>query len=867
MAMFGDNPDLVDVQTPDGRTVRVPRAVAMQFPDLAPVPEPLRGVVPYELPAGNHLPQPPPPPPPPKKDDPKKGTTKGTQKIGPVSAIPVEETPARGMGAATTSDLPTADEWAQYRAEEKQRQATPPPQDQPRRPITNADLGKIGPAGVFEAQSAALDDQARAGIAIADAQAKQHEDIGKAYALRNEELDVLFAQRAAEAEAAQREIERKQVDYTAAVDKYANTKIDRSMDRPVLTMISAALTGLGQALAGKQVDVMGMIMNNIDRKVAAQMQALDKQRDVLGMKKEGISMLRERASDRLALQNLAIAGEVERAARYVEEIVARSNSAIVKAQGAEVAAQLRGRKAEALGAAVTRQSDVEFRDKEAQRQDQRAKAQIGLGYAGLRQADRHHGDRMALEREQMALDFQKTVAAAQAAGNKSRVEQLTKLQEENEKRGVGNVATGERLMNAQGKKLLAEASTHATEAQKLFADAAKIEGMGKLDEKQMAHVKALKDKATLLDQKATELRTEANTVHVFRARDATQAGKLSEQYAGAQHTLSLIDDITRLYAQHGKSYFSTTVGQAALQAKATELLMNMKEAWQLGVLSQQDERLINQATGGDPTKWDAGSIAHAMGLDIGKDPEGVIARLDSLAEGLQKKTFNALHAGGYQGNVTDLFKRERPLAQTEVTKATQAILQDKTVTERVEGSEGGVVRKNIIDLPINVVRSVDSAISGDDYASAQDNRTANAENSGHPRYLGLSKQQGDRVGELLQAYRNGNAQAGEQLVELAKSGRESLGIAIMQNLKREAPDLAQRALPQLKGAVAEQMKYEAPMERRPDADTKELVSLAKRAVVDHAAYAELERRAATGDPQAKSLFSGVNQHLDRRGRR
>lgn len=461
MAMFGDNPDLVDVTTPDGRVVKVPRALA-SMNGFAP-PAARIDTTEYGSTPGITTPPPPPPPPPPVKrfgggviDDMEVGRAAPNvlpSAVGMSGAEPVVE-PNTAQGRAPV--LPQGDQLvkdmkgrAAQRAKDDAAAASAPPTPAPGGPMSEDQLRKIGAAGIYNESTKAIDNEEAAGKNLADLQAGQQIKMADAYAKRNAELDQMFAKRKADAEAAQQEIEAKHIDYTNAVDKYASTKIDRGADHPIMAAIFVALGAAGAVMnKDNRVAALDALQAGIDRKVAGQMADLDRQKGVLGMKREGINMLREKASDRLAMTNLTIAGETEKAARQIEEITARSNSDIVKANGAQLAAQLRGRKVEALGKAVEFQTAKDERDRTFKEQVRQANQSAGIAAGHL-----------SLARDQFAYMKSKDAADRKLEYDKLELASLKALKGAQQGGIGGNVTTklddkGKPVLDKDGKPIV-----------------------------------------------------------------------------------------------------------------------------------------------------------------------------------------------------------------------------------------------------------------------------------------------------------------------------------------------------------------------------------------------------------------------------
>lgn len=856
MALF-EGEDLVDV-TVDGRTVKLPASVAgaMQLPQPPAQQVAPGGPAPAELPGfqptGAQT------PPPDQKPAPQGGSSDYPSYQPTIGATPsyAQETP------------PTAPPQPDFQVAAPQpaaKQAAPKP------PTTQQKLD-----GAIDTQQQQIEKQAQAGIDASNIEAAGHAMIGDAYARRNAEIDKLMAKRAEDANADQAATDAKMSEYTTLKDKIANTKVDREVHHPVLAAISLALGAIGQAMMGSDKNAaLDVLWKTIDRRVEGQMSDIEKMKSIAGMTKEEVASLREKASNRLAMHNMLIAGESDRAAKQVEEMVARTQSETVRANGTALAAQLRERGAVAVQNAAQAQLQHDQRER-FQKQD------MGYKYASLKQNQNQFDADMQFKREKEYLDFNRALAAERAKGGEASAKAMMEMQKDNETRGIRNILNATPLLTPKGRAMLAEAD-------KLSAEAAGLKVAGAVSPQAAT-------RAQMLEDKASALRGEANVKEVLRHRDPTQAGRLTDLYTNTQSMTNLVDEIKGLYDKDGRAYIRTGPGQAALQEKQTALLMAMKNAWQLGVLSKQDTALLNQATGGDATKaWEWGNISHVLGLDMGTDPEAFKARLDSIISTAQEKTVLDLNGIGYGGKKDVLFVRkyDPKLEDDPSVKATGEALADATPGERAADERSKGPARKALDRVF-----YRAGTSNEEAAQA-------AENSGSPRYLGLSTKQGDRFETLVRTYKTGDAKAkarAEQgLTEMVTTNREDLTLATMNNLREHAPDLYQKILPTLPAAEdttkevanpARDMRRltgdktglpestgkanvrarleEADAMRKRATDMTNARGAAADAVLqssdlnalvqtatqlgDNAALAEIGRRAAAGDPEAKKAL-------------
>lgn len=869
MALF-QNEELVDVSTPDGRTLKLPRSVAsalqgvatrqdigqgptppittpMTAPPAAPVPMPTTENPPQQGEAGTF-----------------NGDMTATDVTLPPQPVPdgvVQNSPDYKLAGKA---LPQAYQKAQGDASKPlpKPQATKAPA-----PVSPTDkLRQTGIGGALEQATNATNDQATAAVDAANIEAAGQIIIADEYKKRNAELLEAEAARQKAAEEGLREQEVKTAQIVAMRDKIANTKIDRSADHPILAAIGVALAGLGSAMKKESTNPgLEIFWKAIDRKVAGQMDDLEQQGKVLGFAREDLATLKDNISNRLAQHNVLVAGVANKAARHIEEVVARTNSDVLKANGAKMAAEIRTRAADLTMTAVQAQMGHDQREKFQ-------KQEMGYKYASLAENKRQHNDDMQFKREQLYADTMKAIAAEQAKGGaeaaKAYVEQRNKV----EGRGIKNIATNDYLLTNKGKAMMSEAD-------KLEAQAEALTAKGVLDPNAQSRVQMMKDKAAIL-------RDNARVQEAVVGRDPTQAGRIGSQYAAAQKVTDLAAEIQELYdkSENGRRYFETGPGHAAIQAKTTELTMALKNAWALGVLSKQDTMLVENATGGDPTKgWDAGNVAHTLGLSLGTDPEAFKARLDSIAKGVRSGTYDEIKANSnYDGKTPEeLFRIKEKPTDTDVNKAVRTIEQERTPGEKTSEIENE-----------SAATTVANRVRYNVFSSSKDDRREAAENSGSWTHPGLSPAQGEALDTMLTKYRAGGKegkQAAEQLALLAKSKRTDVAVATMRaiqetdpelyiKIRKTVPDAVEKQLsigeqaeaakakmqPTIKGVdtganVASSLANAEVLVKTPTMD------LAKQAIIGRAdSFNELSRRAGAGDEEARNALAGVIKLRERR---
>lgn len=848
MALTDD--DIGEYATPDGRIARLPHAFAQKFANLTPVQAPEPQGIPQQLNIGATGPAP---------------------SFGEVVApqVPIAD-PRLPQSVTNQSMLPTADASAQPVIEDPQVTAVrvAPPQEYvaatvdntgkapnakaaartpqgPQGPhrTTDADLLKIGLGGVYDETQAGIADEKRAVELKAELEAQQQAEIAGAYHQRNEEIDARVAKRAADAEQYAQQINDKTVAMQAATDRYANTKIDRSVDHPILAGIAVALGAIGSAMKNENKNPgLDALYAAIDRKVAGQMQDLDKQGKSIGMQRDLIADMRQQAGDRLALNNLMIAGESEKAARRVEEMAARSNSDIIRANGIKLASELRQKSAAAGGEAVKGAMAYQQAAKQLAQQERDSVRSAGVQYTRIGEDKRQFNLKFGEDKRQFDLklaqdkaDKEAAIRAADAKGTKLSTEDIAKIEKENRELGVGNPSNGSQAyLTSKGQKLADEASGLEAEAKALReSDAAKDQGTKGQMARQAADMKM---------ERASQLRGEAKLHHQFKARDTAEAKELSKTISDTQQVLTGIDIIKKLRKDHGPKWLTTGPGQQAMSTYSGVLDLSLKEAFKAGALDEGTDKKLQQLSGGDPSKLRIGDLWSVLG-EANTD-----ANLDALGDAMERRAHGAFQA--IPDGPIIKFERAKDVGKESSTKAAADIKADTTPQEESEGSQGGgKVREFIDDHDIGAV-----------IKNPADARREAADNSGSTKYVGLTENGERAVRVLYKNYNTGtpdekrNARA--QLLELAGDKREGVSRGVLYGMQDEAPDLYREALKKASPAVREHFTS-GPVNAAYNrvVENEDSIGLAKLTVAgDESSRIELVKRAAAGDKTSATLL-------------
>jgi hypothetical protein len=785
MALFGDT--MTEVVTPDGRRITMPQQLAQSFPGLQPAPPigpPPGAPQATELPAiPDFAPQPPPAAPP-------------VRPPGPDAAASPVTSPAQV--ALDGPPAPRGPVTAPQPGPDVQGANTPGP-------VTEAQLAKMGTAGAANAEMAAQDATREATRRQGEALADQATTIGNEMAAANDEAARLLAERKAAADAHAAALQAETDKYLRNAKAIADTKIDRKADHPVLAALSIALSGIGAAMAGdgSRNPALDMFFKAIDRKVAGQLQDLDQKRAGLATQKEGLGLMRQAGMDKLAEMDTYRLGYLEQAKRQVETIKQQTQSDVVRANADVALAGIDQEKAKTLSTAVDRfQTRQEQKEARAQ-QERHHRSSLAVQMRGQDMQQRE-SDLNREERRQEKLD--ERAAQLHAMGQKDKAEKVKAVSAQS----IGDPTSGGDILQPEGQAKIKEATKLERSAEKFAAAAAAETDPDKR--------KALETRAAAEKQRAFDIRTEVESdpKMTWTVGDDKSRREVGTKIATGQTIASTADEIKLLREQHGPKWLTTSEGQAFMQSKGTAVLMALKDAWGLGVLSALDVELLNKATGGDPAKLTLGDVSNFLGA------EGVASRLDGLVDTMEQGVRNEMRTLKFRGDYK--FKRDRD-ERTPEEKAAIAALSGPTPIEAADK-----YRKS--SAFTRVTEGLASKFEADDSPARRIERSGHVEEvkgaDGTKTLIdrpGLSKSQAPAVGLNLKAYKAGlnsddekaqraSARAASLLVKLATDKtRPSMRDAMLTSLQRDAPELYEKALAALPDELRSALKARDQLQR------------------------------------------------------
>jgi hypothetical protein len=839
MALF-QGEDLVDITTPDGRTMTLPRSAvpASLLPQQQIGPAPTLQAP--GMPPQQEAPMPSLAPPPDAEPQIPLG---GAPSGGPTAVV--------DMGEPTTQRMSVRQHDVQV-AKQKQTDAK----------AAKAQAAKAASpagqmAGAQQQTQAGMDAEKTASDNAANVEAAAQDLQGQAMEQHNQKIDALLEKRAIDAQAAA-DAEQKKMDEIAGIrKKIAGTKIDRTADHPIIAALGVALADLGSAMQNRFTNNqlgtanLDMFWKALDRKVANQMADVDLMEKNYGLAKDELGSLKEMGSNKLEMYNALVAGEADKAKRHLEEISAKSASEKTRANAKILAAQIDQR-------ASAAHSDAVRWGLEYDQRDQHQKQQLGLGYSQLAETKRSNIENAQLKREDMYLDAQKYMAQLKSSGDTEAYKAALKQTEEVGKRGVRDV-NGDLLMTPQGRALTAQ-------AKQLEDEAAKTEDAGKADPLTFG-IKGGKQRVEMLREKAAQLRGEANNNGSVLAHSDTEAVTVSNMIASGQSTVQLIDGIKELSDQAGRGLISRDDAQAKLQGMFNQLGPNLKEAWQLGAWDKGSANLVASIIGADPSSdWNSGALATALSQKMYENPKAFKGRLDSVAEGLERTAKNRLVGLGAKfGKDEKVLARQVGLDEDSPTAKASAGLQGPTPVGVAEDlskdrSIPGQIAGKVNDT---LTYGVGPGISRDEQARNVEERNGSMKN------IGLDKTQAQSFNTLLTRYKAGSPQDGDQLVASVANNaakQPDLAVSLLHNLREFAPDLyvkARMVVPK-GGQVDQQMSYEE-TSRIGDAQqpTQEIATMVTNTIDNHGkvtdqdGWRELARRATAGDKDAKKAILDI----------
>lgn len=660
MALFGD--DMVEVTTPDGRRMTVPAQLAAQFPGLqqdAPPPGP--------PPIGPPIAMPPPIPSAPQLPPPTDAPPPGQPQLPPPAPA---GGPIMNPNDAPMGDAPRPRGPVTSPGEIVEGTGAPGP-------MTNDQLAKMGNAGVYNAEQGAIGEQRTAVKRQGEALANQATAVGNQMAAEEVDAARILQEQKVFAEENTRAIQAKTDEYLRNAKAIADTKIDRNADHPILAAIGVALGGIGAAMSGhgESNPALDAFYKAIDRKVAGQIQDLDKRRAGLSDQREAIGMQRQAGQDRLAELTTYRLAAIEGAKRRIEKVKQTTTSDVTRAGTDMLLADLSQKSVAELAAAQAREQQK--RDAEAARKQaaQQHAQTIGVQIRGQNLQNQQHKDQLA-ERAQERLDA--IAAQLMARGDKASADLAKRVGEE----AVTDPATGDPLLTPDGKAKLEQADALEATARKDPTAAAK------------QYIASQRQSATDAAGKAKldAIEARASVDPPFAAQVAKQ-GTIALRQVAQQNDIALTGDKEKAkLAQHVVNIAQDTANNVDA---ATRMLKGDSSAW-----SREEWAKITVALEGVKTNY-----AQAMGERMSpKALEAVEHILSIDADSLTSRSIDvgkalaALKVIDQQiGSRADVQLRGAGIKSgwTPTRRPNQVTIEGKTAGEAADGATPGWVGKYV----------------------------------------------------------------------------------------------------------------------------------------------------------------------------
>ena len=405
------------------------------------------------------------------------------------------------------------------------------------KPLTNTDLKNMGVATPANAALAAEEEKKQAVLGKGAAEADQAAQVAAAMKANEAADQKRLADMQAEADRRQAQLDQHNQELLDQAKKIANTKIDRTADHPWLTAIGVALATLGTAMQNRDAALAAAFRGQaapapienpglkamyaaIDRKVAAQMQDLDKQKEGYDLQNKAVANERGIMKDRLDQMAAMRVGFLDHAKQEIERISKETSVPVIKQNAAILASDVDREKATTVGEAQQRWQTQQ--NAEAARKQELSIAQMHNATAirGQNLQYQEHSETIAAQREEKAAEIAKDLAVQGRAADAARMKLVGE-------QGVMDPRTGDFLLTPDGQKKLQD------------ADAAEAQARAATDPAQAA---ALNQRAQLLRESA-RVNDSALAVNKKAGEDAQKA------ISGAQEMYNQTDAARRALQQ------------------------------------------------------------------------------------------------------------------------------------------------------------------------------------------------------------------------------------------------------------------------------------------------------------------------------
>lgn len=774
--------------TPDGRVVQLPANLATMFPSLQPQVQ-----APGPPPPGQQAPGGPPdlaaamlPP---------MGQPSGTPPGAPdpMTALPLPAGTSPTWSpeddaelAKQTAAAKQAQETAQLQDLAKKQGTSPatkrlaaaqeskPAQTNPdgtvsAKPLTNTDLASMGVATPTNQALAAEEQKKQAVGDKATADAEQAAAVAAAMKANQEADKKRLDAMQAEADRRQVQLDQHNADLMAQAKKISDTKIDRTADHPWLTAIGVALATLGTAMQNRDATLaaafrgqaaptpienpgLKAMYSAIDRKVKAQMDDLDKQKDAYSLQQQAVTGERGIMKDRLDQLAAMRVGFLDQAKQEIDRITKETSVPGIKASGEIAKADISREQATTVATAQQRVQDQQ--NAEAARKQtmtiagmQNATARRGQD---IQSADTRRGQdvQLSISADTIAAQNQRTAAEiAQKLLSEGKTAAAAKMKLVGEQ-GIRDPRTGDFMLTPAGQNKMKQ------------ADAAEAQARAATDP----------NHAAALNQQAKDLRESAMTVDAAVA-DNPKKAEAAQKAADDAQVMANKTDLARRALEQDPSP-ANREAWAQLTARLTFIKAQAAKGLGERVSVRAMEALEDVLSINADSLW-------SRAVDKGK----AIAAMNTLDTEFGQAADVALKGAGVKSGWTP----SSPKNDAAFSGATAQEIADRS------GSHGG---GRLVDAAVTAagIEPVGSTLKDQAYENAMGRTETVNGKPGRPNEYGLDpKDHREALGEIRRAGGAGHAEYGRIVdrltAQLTNEKRPSLSKGLAQLVHDEDPKL------------------------------------------------------------------------------
>lgn len=630
-------------------------------------------------------------------------------------------------------------------------------------PLTNTDLAKMGVATPANMALAAEEEKKKAIEGKGTAEADQATAVAAAMKANEAADKKRLDDMQAEADRRQAQLDQHNADLMTQAKKIANTKIDRSLDHPWLQAIGVALATIGTAMQNRDAMLAAAFRGQaapapienpglkamyaaIDRKVAAQMADLDKQKESFGMQQQAVSGERGILKDRLDWLAAHRVGYLENAKQEMARIEKETSVPLIKQNAALGIADVSREQAATVATAQERV--------QAQQNAEAARKQT-MAIAGMQDATTRRGqdvqrldtlDTIAAQKEERAAALAERLIEK---GDTAAAARMKIIGEQ----GIVDPSTGDFMLTPAGQAKMQQADTYEAKA-RTATDPGQAAALNQ-------HAQQLRDSARTNDA--------ATALNKKGAEDAQKTAKI------AQDMTNNVDAARRMLQGDPGAWNRDQWAQikVALQGVKVNYAQQMGERMSPKALDAIDEVL----------SVDTDSITSRT-VDKGK----AIAALATVEQQINQSADVALKSAGVKSGWT-------PAKPTGERK-----YEGQTVDEAGDAAKPGLLTQYVVNPLTHPIDTATGKLTPDaiqqqarDEAAARTSTLAKGQ-PGQSNAYGLApSDHGQVLADIKRASTSGNAEydriATSLAAPLTNEKRPSLAKGIAQLVRDEDPKL------------------------------------------------------------------------------